>query len=197
VLVIASAMSCPADPQPSSGRVIIGPTSVGEPVPAGDTVRFSAAYFGTSSDTVASATSQSNSGEFQWSVDDSTLASVDASGTVLTRKAGEVEISVVGPKNVAASRTLVIGPRIAALRLDPATATIHVADSVTLHVAALDSAGAAVSYYVGLLQLQRTAKIAAVEVHPAYVIKGIAVGTDTVQVRAGSHVATSVITVTP
>lgn len=129
-----------------------------------------------------------------WSSNDTTVATVNAGGTVTGKAAGTAKVTATS-EGQSASATITVTPApVASVTLDRTSAAIAAGSSVTLTATTKDAAGTVLT---GRAVTWSSSNTAVATVDQNGVVTGKTVGTDTVTATSEGKTAQAVITVNP
>ena len=156
-------------------------------VPLGGHVSFQAVAVDNSGDPVSGQS-------VTWSSQDTTIAVVDGSGNVSTKKIGSTQIIAQGDSKVGTASVNVMPPAVASVQLTPSSANILVGDVLQLVATPRDASGNALS---GRTITWSSSNQPVATVSSSGVVTGVAQGTATITATSEGVSSTADLTVSP
>ena len=131
-------------------------------------------------------------GSVEWSVDDSALASVTATGVVTAKSAGTVTVVATSGKKHGNGKLQIANVAVAAVIVSPATLSLSIGKTSQLTVTLKDSAG---NVLTGRTVSWSSSNSSAVSVSSTGVVTGVAAGSATITATSDSRSGAAQVTV--
>ncbi|HEX5181427.1 MAG TPA: Ig-like domain-containing protein, partial [Gemmatimonadaceae bacterium] len=131
-------------------------------------------------------------GSVEWSVDDSALASVTATGVVTAKSAGTATVVATSGKKHGNAKLQIANVAVAAVIVSPGTLSLSIGKTSQLAVTLKDSAG---NVLTGRTVSWSSSNSSAVSVSSTGVVAGVAAGTATITATSDSRSGAALVTV--